>query len=139
VFSGTFTASGLRIACDAGRLTILQEGRSRKFVEHVEQICYNGAFARRERREAVFVTERAVFRVAAEGLELVEVAPGIDIERDIIAHMTFRPTVARDVRPMDPRLFLPEPMGLGRDVLDKASGTRTPRRVVPLSGPTSLA
>jgi propionate CoA-transferase len=128
VFSGTFTAGGLQVRCQDGRLTILQEGRSRKFVRQVEQICYNGTFARSEGRDAVFVTERAVFRVGAEGLELSEVAPGIDVERDIMANMDFRPAVARDLKEMDARLFSPAPMGLERDVAACASGTRQPRR-----------
>jgi propionate CoA-transferase len=130
VFSGTFTAGGLEIGCDDGRLTILKEGRSRKFVERVEQICYNGAFARSEGRDAVFVTERAVFRVSDKGLELFEVAPGIDIERDIMAHMAFRPSVASDLREMDARLFSPAPMGLDRDLAARAFGTRQPRRAL---------
>lgn len=130
VFSGTFTAGGLRVRCDGGRLTILEEGRSRKFVERVEQICYNGAFARAERRDALFVTERAVFRVGPQGLELVEVAPGVDVERNIMANMAFRPAVASDLRAMDSRLFSPAPMGLKHDVAARASGTRAPRRTL---------
>jgi propionate CoA-transferase len=130
VFSGTFTAGGLQVSCENGRLAILQEGRSRKFVQAVEQICYNGAFARAQGREAIFVTERAVFRVGHEGLELFEVAPGIDVERDIMANMAFRPAVAKDLKSMDARLFSPEAMGLARDVAGRASGTRTPRRVL---------
>jgi propionate CoA-transferase len=109
-------------------LRILQEGRSRKFVRAVEQICYNGRFAREQGRVAVFVTERAVFRVGAGGLELCEVAPGIDIERDIVAHMDFRPTIAADLRTMDARLFAAEPMGLKRDIAALGSQARQPRR-----------
>jgi propionate CoA-transferase len=128
VFSGTFTAGGLQIATTDGQLRILQEGRSRKFVRAVEQICYNGSFAREQGREAVFVTERAVFRVGAGGLELCEVAPGIDIERDIVAHMDFRPAIAADLRTMDARLFAAEPMGLKRDIAALGSQARQPRR-----------
>jgi propionate CoA-transferase len=128
VFSGTFTAGGLQIATTDGQLRILQEGRSRKFVRAVEQICYNGRFAREQGREAVFVTERAVFRVGASGLELCEVAPGIDIERDIVAHMDFRPAIAADLRTMDARLFAAEPMGLKRDIAALGSQARQPRR-----------
>lgn len=130
VFSGTFTAGGLKIACENGALRILQEGRSRKFVRAVEQICYNGAFARREGREAVFVTERAVFRVGANGLELAEIAPGVDIERDIVAQMDFRPAIAGNLRTMDARLFAPEPMQLRRDILARGWQARQPRRRV---------
>jgi len=111
VFSGTFTAGGLEVECADGRLSIVKEGRSRKFVEHVEQICYNGSFARREGRTALFVTERAVFEVGEAGLELVEIAPGIDLERDVLAHMAFRPRIASDLKTMDARIFSPEAMG----------------------------
>jgi propionate CoA-transferase len=128
VFSGTFTAGGLQIAVAEGSLQILQEGRSRKFVRNVEQICYNGRFAREQGRVAVFVTERAVFRVGQSGLELCEVAPGIDIERDIVAHMAFRPAVAADLKTMDARLFSPEPMGLRNDIRARGSQSRRPRR-----------
>jgi propionate CoA-transferase len=131
VFSGTFTAGGLKIATEGGKLKILQEGRSRKFVNDVEQICYNGTFAREQGRIAVFVTERAVFRVGASGLELCEVAPGIDIETDIMAHMSFRPAIAADIKVMDARLFSHEPMGLAQDILAKGSQARQPRRQLP--------
>lgn len=128
VFSGTFTAGGLQIAMTDGNLRILQEGRSRKFVGAVEQICYNGRFAREQGREAVFVTERAVFRVGASGLELFEIAPGIELERDIVAHMAFRPAIAADLRLMDARLFAPEPMGLKHEINARGSQARQPRR-----------
>src|SRR5215212_1262551 len=128
VFSGTFTAGGLAISWPEGQTMIASEGKHGKFVARLEQICYNGAFARSERRDAVFVTERAVFRVGAEGLELFEVAPGVDVEQDIMANMAFRPVVARDLREMDARLFSPAPMGLERDVAAGPPGTRQPRR-----------
>jgi propionate CoA-transferase len=128
VFSGTFTAGGLKITTENGRLKILQEGRSRKFVNDVEQICYNGTFAREQGRIAVFVTERAVFRVGGSGLELYEIAPGIDLEKDIMAQMSFRPSVASDLKLMDARLFAPDPMGLAKDVLSAGSQARQPRR-----------
>jgi propionate CoA-transferase len=115
VFSGTFAAGGLEVACADGRLTIIQEGRHPKFVSAIEQICYNGAFARQEGRLAVFVTERAVFRVADGALELFEIAPGIDLERDVLDHMAFRPRLADDLRIMDERLFRQAPMGLRSD------------------------
>src|SRR5690606_38522676 len=87
VFSGTFTSGGLEVQCVYGRLKILSEGRHRKFVSSIEQICYNARFASEQGRVAVFVTERAVFDTTPDGLRLIEVAPGIDIERDILAHM----------------------------------------------------
>jgi propionate CoA-transferase len=115
VFSGTFTAGGLEVACDDGELRILTEGRHRKFVETVEQISYSGPYAAQEGRKAVFVTERAVLQIADGELELVEIAPGIDLERDVLAHMAFRPRISEILEPMNHRLFRPEPMGLAAE------------------------
>jgi propionate CoA-transferase len=115
VFSGTFTAGGLKTAFENGRLRIVQEGRHRKFVGSIEQICYNATFAAKQRRSALFVTERALFRATVTGLELIEIAPGIDVERDILAHMDFKPAVAANLKLMDARLFAPQLMGLAND------------------------
>jgi propionate CoA-transferase len=117
VFTGTFTAGGLQVAAEDGRLRVVREGRSRKFVQAVEQVTFNGPYAAERGRSVLYVTERCVFRRTAEGLELVEVAPGIDLERDILALMDFRPLV-RAPEPMDRRLFRPEPMGLDRTLFD---------------------
>jgi len=116
VFAGTFTTGGLQIAVEDGRLRIVREGRSRKFIEAVEQVTFSGAYAAETGQPVFYVTERCVLRRTAEGVELAEVAPGVDIDRDILAHMGFRPIV-RDPRPMDPRLFRPEPMGLEQQLL----------------------
>jgi propionate CoA-transferase len=104
VFCGTFTAGGLDVAVGGGRLTIRTEGKARKFVEQVEQITFNGRDAAQRQQSVVFITERAVFRLTADGLELTEIAPGIDLERDVLAHMAFRP-IMRAVRTMDTRIF----------------------------------
>lgn len=106
VFCGTFTAGGLEVAVENGGLRIVKEGRSRKFIEQVEQITFNGIDAARRGQQVLFVTERAVFRLTSDGLELEEIAPGVDLERDVLAHMGFRP-IMRDVRTMDARLFMP--------------------------------
>ena len=111
VFTGTFTAGGLEIAVEAGGLRIVREGRARKFVQKVEQVTFSGAYAARQGQPVYYVTERCVFRLGEDGLELIEVAPGLDLERDILAHMAFRPIV-RAPEAMDARLFRPEPMGL---------------------------
>jgi propionate CoA-transferase len=123
VYVGTFTAAGLRIATGDGRLTIEHEGRSQKFVKQVEQITFSGAFAAEHGREVLYITERCVFRLVPGGLELVEVAPGIDLERDILAHMAFKPFV-RTPRLMDARIFRPEPMGLKAHLLKIELGDR---------------
>lgn len=112
VFGGTFTAGGLKVACDDGHLRIVQEGSHRKFVSRLEQITYSGPFARERGQAAVFVTERAVFRTTIEGLELIEIAPGLELEGDILAQMDFRPKISAQLREMDARLFRPEPMNL---------------------------
>jgi len=104
VFCGTFTAGGLKLAIGDGKLTILQEGRSKKFITQVEQVTFNGEDAAQRRQNVVFVTERAVFHLREEGLELTEIAPGVDLQRDVLAHMDFQPIV-RDVKPMDAGLF----------------------------------
>ena len=119
IFVGTFTAGGLKVEVADGRLTILQEGRSRKFIEAVEQITFSGRLAAENRQPVLFVTERCVFRLGEDGLELVEVAPGIDIERDILARMAFRPVLRGEPKLMDARLFRPEPMRLDEILLER--------------------
>lgn len=91
VFCGTLTTDGLEVAYEDGKLRIVHEGRIAKFVKQVEQISFSGPVARAANRDVLFVTERAVFRLQPEGLELIEVAPGIDIQRDIINRMEFPP------------------------------------------------
>jgi propionate CoA-transferase len=125
VFSGTFTAGGLDIAWPGGRTAIAREGKEKKFVRRVEQVTYSGPLAARNGQRALYVTERAVFRRNEAGrLELIEVAPGVDIERDILAQMEFRPDVAAGVKTMDARIFRPEPMGLSAII----AGNRRPAR-----------
>jgi propionate CoA-transferase len=116
VFAGTFTTGGLEVEVDGGRVGIVREGRGRKFNRAVQQITFNGAYAAECGQPVLYVTERCVFRRTNEGMELVEVAPGIDIERDIVAHMDFRPIV-RDPKPMDARIFSDEPMQLDETLL----------------------
>ena len=116
VFTGAFTAGGLVTVIENGQLHIVQEGRSRKFIERVEQITFSGSFAAEVGQPVLYVTERCVLQRTGEGVELTEVAPGIDIGRDILSHMDFRPIV-RDPRPMDASLFRPEPMGMEQTLL----------------------
>jgi propionate CoA-transferase len=116
VFAGTFTAGGLEVAVEGGRLRILREGRSRKFIKAVEQVTFSGSYAGETGQPVLYVTERCVLRRTAEGVELAEVAPGVDIERDILAQMDFRP-ILRDPKSMDPRIFQVGPMGLEQALL----------------------
>ncbi len=110
IFSGTFTAGGVSLAWPDGRTLIQNEGRFKKFVEKLEQVSFHGPFAVESGQQILFITERAVFRLGKDGLLLVEVAPGIDIEQDIFAQMGFRPAAAADLKLMDARLFRPERM-----------------------------
>ena len=112
LFTGSFTAGGLKTACEGGALRIAQEGRAQKLVDHVEQITFSGAYARRKGQRVLYITERAVFRLTGEGVELIEIAPGMDLERDILAHMGFRPIISPKLREMDSRIFADEKMGL---------------------------
>ncbi|HYD94371.1 MAG TPA: acyl CoA:acetate/3-ketoacid CoA transferase [Noviherbaspirillum sp.] len=116
VFVGTFTAGGLKTKVEGGKLQILQEGRARKFVNRIEQVTFSGPYAARTGQNVLYVTERCVFRLAPEGLELIEVAPGIDIERDILAQMDFKPIVNKPAL-MDARIFMDEPMKLKETLL----------------------
>jgi propionate CoA-transferase len=106
VFCGTFTAGGLEVEVADGKLRIVTEGRSPKFIDQVEQITFNGHDAALREQQVLFVTERAVFELTADGLELIEIAPGVDLERDVLAHMGFKP-IMRNVKPMDAALFQP--------------------------------
>lgn len=112
VFAGTFTAGGLRVALDNGRLAILTEGTTRKFVMDVEHRTYSGEYASRRGQSALYVTERCVLRLTPTGLELIEIAPGIDLQRDILDQMDFKPAIADDLKLMYARLFQPGPMNL---------------------------
>ncbi len=112
VFVGTFSTGGLRVALEGGLLRIVREGATRKFVDEVEHRTYSGKYAAERGQSALYVTERCVFRLTGHGLELIEVAPGIDVERDIVANMDFRPAISAALRTMDARIFAPGPMGL---------------------------
>lgn len=116
VFVGTFTAGGLEVAVRNSQLVIEQEGKSQKFVNLVEHRTFSGAYAMKRGQPVLFVTERCVFRLTARGMELVEVAPGIDIGRDILAHMDFKPIV-EDPAIMDEQIFEPGLMGLREKML----------------------
>lgn len=112
VFVGTFTAGGFEADVADGMLTIRREGAHDKIVEQVEQVTFNGRRAADEGRTIWYVTERAVFQATAEGLALVEVAPGVDLEKDILAHMAIQPVLEREPTLMRAGLFADAPVGL---------------------------
>lgn len=112
VFCGTFTAGGLKVAIDNGKLQIIQEGRNKKFLQHVEQITFSGKNALLANKKVTYVTERAVFVLVEQGLMLVEIADGIDLEKQILGQMEFKPIIADDLKIMDVKLFYEEKMDL---------------------------
>jgi acyl CoA:acetate/3-ketoacid CoA transferase len=115
LFCGTLRAGGLDVRVEGGRLQIRQDGRFPKFVGQTQHVTFNGPLAAKGGQEVWYFTERGVFRLASDGLSLVEIAPGIDLDRDIRAQVGFPLRVAPDLRPMDARLFREEPMGLAAE------------------------
>lgn len=123
VFVGTFTSGGLAVAIEDGDVRIAKEGKFAKFVPTIGQTTFSADYARRRGQEVLYVTERCVFRLGEQGLTLTEIAPGVDLERDILALMPFRPAIDGP-RPMDPAIFRPQPMGLRERMLDIRIGNR---------------
>jgi propionate CoA-transferase len=105
VFVGTFTAGDLQLRIADGRLQIASEGTMRKFVHEVEHRTFSGAVARQRGQRVLYVTERCVFQLVADGLELIEIAQGVSLERDVLGQMDFVPAISAQLRPMDARLF----------------------------------
>jgi acyl CoA:acetate/3-ketoacid CoA transferase len=104
VFCGTFDAQGSQVRWEGGKLTIAKAGKIHKLVGNVERITFAADYARQHGQEVLYVTERAVFRLDADGVRLIEVAPGIDIGRDILPYMDFKPLID-EVATMDISVF----------------------------------
>lgn len=117
IFVGTFTSGGLDAVIADGRLKIGKEGKHRKFVEQVGQVTFSGAEAAKREQDVIYVTERCVFRLTGEGLELAEIAPGVDLRRDILDQLPFTPIVG-SVREMELALFSAPVMHLRDRLLD---------------------
>lgn len=113
-FLGTFTAGGLKTSIVDGKLVIDQEGREIKFIENVEQVTFSGKRANKNKQPVLYITERCVFELTEKGLCLIEVAPGIDIQTQILDLMKFKPEISENLKEMDPRLFQVEKMGLAK-------------------------
>jgi len=107
VFCGTFTAGGLQVSASGEELQILNEGKNPKFLDQVEHITFSGDYARQTGQSVLFITERAVFRLEAEGMTLIEIAPGVDLERDVLALMDFAPLISPQLQTMAGDIFLP--------------------------------
>jgi propionate CoA-transferase len=111
-FVGTLTTGGLELDLSAGRPRIVAEGSVQKFVPRVREVTFSGALARERGQDVRYITERAVFALAERGLMLVEVAEGIDVRRDVVERMGFKPAVAEPLGTIDPRVYAPGLMGL---------------------------
>ena len=111
-FCGTFTAGGLKCSTGDGKLVIDQEGLADKFVKNVEQITFSGKYAKKVGQPVMYITERVVFELREDGVYLTEVAPGIDIQTQILDHLGFVPKMDGEPKLMDARIFTDEPMGL---------------------------
>ena len=117
VFVGTFTAGDLEIAVVDGQLKILREGKARKFIDQVEHRTFSGTYATRRGQHVLYITERCVFELDAGGLVLTEIAPGVDLQRDILDLMDFAPRISPQLKPMDAAIFANPGMGLREQLL----------------------
>ena len=105
VFCSTFTGKGLECSFEDEELHIKQEGKLIKFVNKLQQISYNGEIARKKGQKMHYVTERAVFELRPEGLTLTEIAPGIDLQTQVLDLMEFKPLISKDLKTMNPAIF----------------------------------
>ena len=110
-FCGTFTAGKMKCEIKDGRLNIIEDAPGIKFKKSVEQVTYSGEYGVETGQTVYYITERALFKLVPEGLELVEIAPGVDLQKHILDKMEFMP-IMRDVRVMDERIFADTLMGL---------------------------
>jgi propionate CoA-transferase len=107
VYCGTFTTGGLKVTAKDGKVQILQEGNNQKFRDHVEQITFSGKYAAQKNKPILYITERAVFKLIDGVVTLIEIAPGIDLEKDILAQMGFKPAISPDLKSMPEEIFQP--------------------------------
>jgi propionate CoA-transferase len=117
VYVGSMTTGGLKVTASGGKLSIEHEGKHKKFVKKVEQITASGAYATKTKQPVIFITERAVFELQDGQLLLTEVAPGVDIDKDILAQMDFKPLITGTPKPMPAAIFQPQWGGL-KAILD---------------------
>ena len=111
-YLGTFTAGGLKVEVNDGKLVILTEGKVKKFVNEVEHKTFSGEYAVEVGQPVLYITERAVFELTQEGLILTEVAPGVDLQKDVLDLMEFKPIMKGQPKLMDSRIFTDSPMGI---------------------------
>lgn len=108
IFCGTFTTGGLKASASGGKLRIIQEGTRKKFIDRVEQVTFSGKYAAKSDKPILYVTERAVFELKGGEVVLMEIAPGVDLDRDILAQMDFKPVISPDLKTIPEEIFYPE-------------------------------
>ncbi|MEC5319613.1 acyl CoA:acetate/3-ketoacid CoA transferase [Brenneria populi subsp. brevivirga] len=111
IFCGTLTAGSLKTEVGEGKLKIIQEGRVKKFIKAIPEITFSGKIALERGLDVRYITERAVFTLKEDGLHLIEIAPGVDLEKDILSQMDFKPIISGDLKLMDERMFYDSVMG----------------------------
>jgi propionate CoA-transferase len=112
VYLGTLTTGGTKVAIENGKLRIDKEGKVVKFIPHVQHLTFDGSLALEKGQEVTYITERAVFKLAKEGLVLTEIAPGMDLQNNILSVVAFKFRVSDNLKEMDASIFKPEQMGL---------------------------
>ena len=119
IFCGTFTAGGLKTKVEDGKLVIVQEGKKKKFISAVEQVTFSGDYAREKGQNVKFITERCVIELLKDGLTVTEIAPGIDLQTQVLDQMEFTPLVSENLKLMDARIFTDAVMGIKDEILAK--------------------
>ena len=112
VFCGTLV-NGAKLSFEGGQVSVLEEGRTRKFVEQVDHVTFSGEFAQANNKPVFFITERCVLELRKEGMVLTEIAPGLDLEKDVLSMMDFKPVIAEDLKTMPEQIFQESWGGLG--------------------------
>ena len=119
IFMGTFMAGNLEEEISNGKLVIKHDGDKKKFVDKVQQVTFSAKEAIKNNQEILYVTERCVFRLTKDGVELIEIAPGVDLEKDILSNMEFKPIISKNLKLMDERIFKDEMMNIKNEFLNR--------------------
>lgn len=117
VFCGTMTAGGLKVEVKEGRLNILAEGKTKKFCRQVDHITFSGDYAKESGQKVIYMTERAVFELTPQGMMLTEIAPGVDLQKDVLDQIEFKVLVSPQLKLMDERIFTDQVMGIREEIL----------------------
>lgn len=127
VYLGTFTAGGLKVTIDDGELHIEEEGKAKKFVSGtVEHVTFSGHYGQKSGQKIFYITERCVFTLTERGMELIEVAPGVDLQKDILDQMDFKPFISEDLQLMDKKIFRHGVMDLKAELMGEARCVNLP-------------